>query len=239
MKAVILAAGKGTRLLPYTRVLPKPLLPIGETPMLEILVRQLAHYGFDEQMITVHHLGDLIELFVERLQHRLPHIHLTLVKQEKLMGTAGGVSALPGLDEPFLLLNADLLTTINYAHFMEYHRQAGGLLTVGVHVNRVKSAFGVLDLRSDGQVMGYREKPELEHPISMGIYGCDPDLLKYIPPDDFLDAPDLVNRLVADGQKVVGYTSDAYWLDIGRPDDFARAQDEFEAHKAHFLPEGA
>lgn len=239
MKAVILAAGKGTRLLPYTRVLPKPLLPIGETSMLEILIRQLAHYGFDEQIITVHHLGDLVVLFIEKLQHQMPNTQFTVVRQEKLMGTAGGVSALPGLDEPFLLLNADLLTTINYAQFLNYHRQQGGLLTVGIHINRVKSAFGVLELGAEGQVRGYREKPELEHPISMGIYGCDPAVLKYIPPDDFLDAPDLVNKLVADGQKVVGYQSDAYWLDIGRPDDFARAQDEFEAHKNLFLPEGA
>jgi NDP-sugar pyrophosphorylase family protein len=239
MKAVILASGKGTRLLPYTRVLPKPLLPVGETPMLAILIRQLAYYGFNEQIITVHHLGDLIELFVERFQRCLPGTRLKTVRQHKLMGTVGGVSALPGLDEPFLVVNADLLTTINYADFLEYHRQCGGLLTVGIHPHRTRLAFGVLDVQADGQILGYREKPEVEYPISMGIYGCDPALLAYIPPDDYLDAPDLVNRLVADRQKVVGYKSDAYWLDMGRPDDFTRAQEEFEAHRAEFLPEGA
>jgi NDP-sugar pyrophosphorylase family protein len=239
MKAVILASGKGTRLLPYTRVLPKPLLPIGGKPMLEILIRQLAYYGFDEQIITVHYLGDLIGLFVEKLQNCLPGTRLTLVHQGKLMGTAGGVSALPGLDEPFLLINADLLTTMNYAHFLDYHRQHGGLLTVGIHSNRVKLAFGILNLNTNGEITGYSEKPEVQYPISMGIYGCDPAVLQFIPPDDYLDMPDLVNRVVAHEKHVVGYPSDAYWLDVGRPEDFMKAQSEFEDHSTEFLPEGA
>lgn len=239
MKAVILAAGKGTRLLPYTRVLPKPLLPIGTLPMLEILIRQLAYYGFNEQIITTCYLGDLIDVFVTGLQKRLPKVGLTLVHQEKLMGTVGGVSALPGLDEPFLLVNADLLTTMNYADFMAFHRQCGADLTVGIYRDRMKSAFGVLDLDATGDVKGFREKPELEVPVSMGIYACNPAVLRHIPPDDFMDAPDLVNRMIANGERVGGYINESFWLDIGRPDDFTRAQDEFEARRAQFLPEGA
>ncbi|PJF40419.1 MAG: nucleotidyltransferase family protein [Chloroflexi bacterium] len=237
MKAVILAAGLGTRLRPYTHVLPKPLLPLGDRPILEILIAQLVHYGYDDIIVTTSYLSHVMETYFPMIERKYASAKFTLVKQEKLMGTAGGLSSLPGLgDEPFLVMNADVLTTMDYGALMQHHLQHDGVLTIGTYRKQVKIHLGVLDLDDTGNVIGYREKPEEHFMISMGVYIYSPEVLTYVPPDDYLDLPDLTAQLLADGQIVTTFHFDGYWLDIGRMEDFETAQHIFDENRRQFLP---
>jgi NDP-mannose synthase len=238
MKAVILAAGEGTRLRPYTKVLPKPLLPLGERPMLDILLRQLAYYGFTEITVTAFWLRDAIRLFLQMMQSELPNVKLTYVAQDKLMGTAGGISSLPNLDDTFLVMNADVLTTMNYADLMRYHKEKGAALTIGMYPKKIKISLGVLQMDADNNLLGYAEKPESSYPVSMGIYVFDPSALPYIPPNDYMDLPTLAKRLMDDQKRVVVYPFDGHWIDIGKPEDFTEAQEQYEKLKNEFLPQG-
>ncbi|NWF71302.1 MAG: NTP transferase domain-containing protein [Chloroflexi bacterium] len=239
MKAVVLAAGEGTRLRPFTKVLPKPLLPVGEKPMLDIILRQLAHYGFTEIIVTACWLRESVRLFLQTMQQELPDVQLTYVGQDKLMGTAGGISSLPGLQgEAFLVMNADVLTTMNYGDLMRYHREKQAALTIGMYEKKVKISLGVLQADADHHLLGWAEKPETVHSVSMGIYVVDPSLLTYIPPDDYMDMPTLARQLISEGKPVRVYPFHGHWIDIGRPEDFTEAQEQFERLKDEFLPKG-
>ena len=236
MKAVILAGGKGTRLLPYTTVFPKPLVPLGEKPILDIIIHQLSYYGFQEIILSVGYLGELIQAYFQNGNRKFPHINLTYIKERQPMGTAGSLGLISELDETFLVMNGDVLTTMDYARFIAYHKSKGGILTIGMHPKRVKIDLGVMETDAQGILTSYREKPENTYLVSMGIYAYEPNVLKYIKPDQYLDFPDLVLRLLENKEKVVGYPCNDYWLDIGRHEDYARAQDEFEQMKDQFLP---
>ena len=154
------------------------------------------------------------------------------------MGTAGSLQYVPGIDGTFMVMNGDVLTTLDYKDMIDYHRKMGGILTIGMYKRSVKIDLGVIDADSNGIITGYTEKPEKSHMVSMGVYVFEPDIKKYIEPDAYLDFPDLVHRLLANGEKVVGYPFDGYWLDIGRQEDYAKAQEEFEKMKESFLPTG-
>jgi NDP-mannose synthase len=236
MKAVILAAGEGTRLRPYTKVLPKPLLPLGERPMLDIIMRQLAYYGFTEITVTAFWLRDAIRLFLNMMQDELPNVKINYVPQDKLMGTAGGISSLPGLDETFLVMNADVLTTMNYADVMRYHKEKGASLTISKYEKKIKISLGVLQMDADNNLLGYAEKPESSYPVSMGIYVFEPSVLPLVPPNDYLDIPTLAKQLMDDKKRVVVYPFEGHWIDIGKPEDFADAQEQYERLKHEFLP---
>lgn len=238
MKAVILAAGEGTRLRPYTKVLPKPLLPLGERPMLDIILRQLAHYGFTEIIVTAFWLRDAVRLFLQMMQDKLPNVKITYAAQDKLMGTAGGISSLPNLDDTFLVMNADVLTTMNYADLMRYHKEKGAVLTIGMYEKKTKISLGVLQMDADNNLIGYTEKPEISTPVSMGIYVYEPSVLAYVPPDDYLDLPTLAKRLMDDQKRVVVYPFSGHWIDIGKPEEFDEAREQYERLKHEFLPEG-
>ena len=237
MKAVILAGGKGTRLKPYTTVFPKPLVPLGQRPILDIIIQQLAYYGFRDIILTVGYLAELIEAYFKNSNSRLPNINITYIKEPKPTGTAGSLGLIPDLDGPFLVMNGDILTSMNYMKLAEYHKDKGGILTIGMHNKRVKIDLGVIEANQEGILTGYTEKPEKVYPVSMGIYIYEPAVLNYIEPGEYLDFPDLVLRLIDNGEKVVGYPCDNYWLDIGCHEDYVRAQDEFEQMKDVFLPE--
>lgn len=237
MKAVILAGGKGTRLAPYTTVFPKPLVPLGHRPILEIILRQLVHYGFKEAVLSVGYLAELIQAYFQN-GARPDGLALSYVKESKPLGTAGPLADIPGLDDTFLVMNGDVLTSLDFQSLIEHHRRSGAMLTIATHQKKVKVDLGVIETDAQDRVTGYLEKPETCHRVSMGIYVYQPEVLHYIEPDAYLDFPDLVNRLLQAGEKVVGCPVDAYWLDIGRHDDYAKAQEEFEQHQDRFLPGG-
>ncbi len=231
MKAVILAGGKGTRLAPYTTVFPKPMLPVGERPILETLIRQLGSYGFKDIAVSVGYLGELIQLYFKNCNRLPKNIKITYVIENEPLGTAGSLSLVSGLKGTFLVMNGDVLTTLDYGKFIEFHRRNNGLVTIAMHKREVKIDYGVISTDAGFQVTGYNEKPELDYRVSMGIYAFEAQALEYIKPGQKLDFPELINILLKEGKKVQGYPSDDYWLDIGRHDDYEEAVKIFDKLK--------
>ncbi len=232
MKAVVLAGGRGRRLHPYTMVFPKPLAPVGEVPILEIVLRQLAAAGFHEITLTLGYLGELIEAYLAARSQVAAGLDLRTVTEPAPTGTAGSLTGVPGLDETFLVMNGDVLTSLDFRALVDHHRACGATLTIACHRKHLPLGVGVLELaEGDGRVIGYREKPDLTFPVSMGVYVYEPEALDYIPRGAPFDLPELVERLLEAGRPVASYTSDCVWLDIGEPADFARAGEVLEAHR--------
>jgi NDP-sugar pyrophosphorylase family protein len=235
MKAVILAGGKGTRLAPYTTVLPKPLMPMGDMPILEVVLRQLRRSGVDHVDIAVGHLAELIRaMFGDGAKLGLD---IAYSIEDKPLGTAGPLTLIGGLgDDTFLVMNGDILTTLDYADLVRHHKASGAAATIAMYTRQVKIDFGVLETDGHGRLRDIIEKPTKEYSVSMGIYVFEPRILKMLQHNERKDFPDLVKDLLAVGEHVGVYPFNGYWLDIGRPDDFARAVEEFEARRDEFLP---
>ena len=234
MKAVILAGGKGTRLKPYTTILPKPLMPIGDMPILEILLRQMKRVGVNEAVLTVGHLAELLRLFFqdgERLG-----MNITYSYEDTPLGTAGPLSLVDSLDETFLVANGDVLTTLPLANLLAHHHLSGAMATIAMHRRQVYIDLGVIQQNDEGRVTGYIEKPTYDFMVSMGIYVFEPRVLEFIPRNEYLDFPDLVKKLIAAGEVVTGFPFDGYWQDLGRADDYERAIEDFDRMRAEFLP---
>lgn len=235
MKAVILAGGKGTRLAPYTKILPKPLMPIGEMPILEILLRQMKRAGVDEAILTVGYLEELLRAFFKDGERLGLSIQYSFEKSP--LGTAGPLSMVSGLDNTFLVSNGDVLTTLDLADLVRFHKESRAMATIAMHARQVKIDLGVLQLNGSNEIVGYVEKPTYDFHVSMGIYVFEPDVLQYIPKGQYLDFPDLVLKLLENGEKVIGYPFSGYWQDLGRPDDYERAVDDFETIRPLILGE--
>ncbi len=231
MKAVILAGGRGTRLAPYTTILPKPLMPVGGVPILEIILWQLHHFGVTEVTLACGYLAELIRayLLTSEVAKRLKiNFHV----ETHATGTAGAIGQIQGLgDEPFIAMNGDILTSLDYADVMRYHKETDAALTIAITKKIVRIELGVLMLDDSSKVIGYQEKPVKEYPASTGIYVYSPRALKYIEKEGYLDLPTLVLKLIAAGERVSGYQNNAFWLDIGNKDDFEKASADFEARQ--------
>jgi NDP-sugar pyrophosphorylase family protein len=227
MKAVILAGGKGTRLIPYSAVFPKPLVPIGDKPILDIVMRQLSYYGFNEVILSVGYLAELIQAY---FQHSPVAIktNLSFVKETKPLGTAGSLSLIPDPKEPFLVMNGDILTTLNFAKLLNCHREKKPALTIAIKKREVKIDLGVIEVDERNHLISYREKPTHNYLVSMGIYIYEPRVLKYLEKNEYLDFPSLVLRLLKNGEEVICYLSEDYWMDIGRHEDYAKVAEDFE-----------
>ena len=234
MKTVILAGGKGTRLAPYTTIFPKPLVPIGDRPILEIIIRQLAGQGLGDIILSIGHLGELIEAYFQNGRRNIPELSLDYFRENEPLGTAGSLAMIPGLDETFLAMNGDILTTLDYRALIRHHREQGAALTVAMHRKDIKIDLGVLETDDEGKLVSYNEKPLYSFNVSMGIYVYEPRALEYIPKGKYMDFPDLVRTLLDHGEKVAGFHSRDYWLDIGRREDYELAQQEFESRAAEF-----
>jgi NDP-sugar pyrophosphorylase family protein len=233
-RVVIQAGGKGTRLYPYTTVLPKPLMPIGDAPILEIVLQQLVHYGFRDVTITVGHLGHLIQAVLgdgSRYGARIDY-----VREKEPRGTMGALSSLPELDGTVLVMNGDLLTDFNFRDFIEAHWAGETELSVGVYNKRIPVSLGVLDLDERHRAIGFREKPVLTFPCSMGIYAVEPGIRRLIPRHGTFGFDDLMALCLERDIAVRAHPFDGLWLDIGRPDDYAEAARLFQEHRARLLP---
>lgn len=237
MKAVILAGGLGSRLRPFTTTFPKPLMPLGDVPIIEILLRQLRAHGVDEAILLTGHLAYLIEGYLG--DGRAMGMTIRYVRETSPRGTAGPLRQLAGqLNDDFLVVNGDLLTDVDYGALMEYHRQAGASLTISTYRREERIELGVLTIDDRGGVLGYDEKPTMAFNISMGLYAMSPSVLARIP-DGHYDMPVLVEDLIAAGVRVAARRHDGFWLDIGRPDDYARANELISSHSDRFMhPEG-
>jgi NDP-mannose synthase len=233
--AVVLAGGRGTRLRPYTTILPKPLVPIGdEFSILEIVLRQLVHRGFGRATLAIGHQGALIQAVVGDGSQW--GIEVDYTTENEPLGTIGPlVGILDRLPEHFLVLNGDILTDLDYADVLRDHALSRGSLTIATYQRQVDVDFGVLQVEGD-VVVGFEEKPKLGYSVSMGVYGLSRGTLASYPVGRPLGFDQLVLDLLGGGKRPHAYHFDGYWLDIGRPDDYDRANQDFATMRATLLP---
>ncbi len=222
MKAVILAGGKGTRLHPYTASFPKPLMPVGDAPIMERLLRQLYAAGIRDVTVLTGHLAYLIEGYFG--DGAALDLTISYVREEQPLGTAGPLRQLTGRlhGEDFLVLNGDLLTDLDFAALAAHHRAHTAVVTVGTYRTVERVDLGVLHLDASGRLVRYDEKPSYDLDVSMGVYAMSPAVLTRIPNGPY-DMPTLIGDLIASGVPVHSYPHDGLWLDIGRPEDYTRA----------------
>jgi NDP-mannose synthase len=234
-QAVILAGGRGTRLRPYTATLPKPLVPIGEDmSILEIVLRQLGHQGFTRATIAVGHLGQLIQAYAGDGSQW--GIAVDYAVEDEPLGTMGPVvKMLDRLPEHFLVMNGDILTDIDYVAMLADHVASGAPLTVATYAREVLIDFGVLET-DGGKVVGFREKPSLSYTVSMGIYAISRSALARYPVGRPFGFDELMVDLIERGDLPASAPFDGYWLDIGRPEDYERANAEFPSMRDQLLP---
>ncbi len=234
MQAIILAGGKGTRLRPFTAALPKPLIPVGDMPILEVVLRQLRHYGADRITIAVNHLAHLIMAFFGNGEKLGLSIEYSL--EEQPLGTAGPLGLIEDLDQNFLVLNGDLLSTIDYAQLFRFHADTGADITVGLFRKNLKIELGVITTAGE-DLVDYVEKPTYSFDVSMGIYAMRRSVIDLLNKGERLDLPQLVLRARDDGRVVKCFTGDYQWLDIGRPDDYETAVSFFTENRKAYLPD--
>jgi len=234
--AVILAGGRGTRLRPYTTTIPKPLVPIGdESAILEIVLRQLAANGIRRVTIAIGHLGELIRAYVGSGEQW--DLEVDYATEARPLGTMGPVVALlDRLPDQFLVLNGDILTDLRFSALLDAHAASDAPLTIATYRRQVEIDFGVLTVES-GRVVAFREKPSLHYEVSMGVYALSHATLESYPVGEPLGFDRLVLDLLEAGRMPAAYPVEGYWLDIGRPEDYDRANAEFAGLRSLLLPE--
>jgi NDP-sugar pyrophosphorylase family protein len=237
MQAIVLAGGKGTRLRPFTNVFPKPLMPLGDDdpkPIIEVVLRQLARAGFGDVTIITGYLTEFIEAFCgsgERFDTSIEYRRETTP-----LGTAGGLTLIERPREPVLVMNGDILTTLDFAAMYAFHCLRQSAATIASYPREVAIDFGVLEFGEDPHVIaGYREKPSFSFQVSMGVYILDPSAWDILTPGEPLSMPDLLESLRLLGRPVHCFRQACYWLDIGRHDDYATANEVFVSRRAEFL----
>jgi NDP-sugar pyrophosphorylase family protein len=239
-RAVVLAGGEGVRLRPYTAVIPKPLMPVKDRPVLDIVLRQLCRAGIEHVTIATGYLAELIEAFCG--DGSTYGMRIDYFREREPLGTVGALRLIEGLDDSFLVMNGDILTDMSYEALMADHVQSGAASTIATTSRTIEVSLGVMhfqDVRDDGRVTDYTEKPTLYYEASMGIYTFHPRVLEHIEPGVRLDFPDLILRLIKAGEEVRAFRPDAYWLDLGRHDDYERAMQEFESVRHRLLGDEA
>lgn len=232
-RAVILAGGKGTRLKPYTVVLPKPLVPIGEYPILEIIIRQLAFYGFDHVTITVNHLADIIKAFFG--DGSKWNINIDYSLEDKPLSTMGPLKLIKDLPENFLIMNGDVLTDLNYAEFYDDHVNGGNVFTISSYEREESIEYGILESDSGNKLCAFKEKPKHKYSVSMGVYMANKAILDVIPDNQFYGFDHLMLELLKNNNPASIRKFDGYWMDIGRPDDYMQAIEEFQVMNGKLL----
>jgi NDP-sugar pyrophosphorylase family protein len=233
MRAVILAGGKGTRLRPYTVALPKPLMPIGDYPILEVIVRQLAYFGYKHITMAVNHQAEIIRAFFEQGEKWGISIDYSL--EDKPLSTMGPLKLIKDLPDNFLVMNGDILTDLDFKAFYDGHVANNNLFTISSYTRIVKTEYGVLELNGDNHLIGFKEKPVIPYTVSMGIYMVNKSILQEIPDGAAYGFDNLMIDLIVKGKPVTVKTFNGYWLDIGRPDDYMQAIEEFDNLKDQFI----
>ena len=234
MQAVILAGGKGSRLRPFTVNLPKPLVPLDDIPILEVVLKQLKQSGITDIVIAVNHLANLIMAFFGDGKNM--GLNITYSLEDQPLGTAGPLSGIDYLEDAFLVMNGDVLTTIDYSDLFKFHQEEGSAVTIATHTKEVNIDLGVLK-RNGKEFSDYIEKPTYSFDVSMGIYIFSQKVLDYIPSGRKLDMPDLILTVKKAGEKICCYTGDYYWMDIGRVSDYEEASRLFKEKRGEFLKE--
>lgn len=226
-RAILLAGGKGTRLKPYTLTMPKPLVPVGDYPIIEIIIRQLAKNGFTHITLTVNHMADMIKEFCGDGSKWGILIDYSL--ETKPLSTMGPLKLIQDLPENFLVMNGDVLTNIDYGQFFDKHVKEGNVFTVSAYERDHKVDYGVLETNETNQLVAFKEKPILHYKVSMGVYMLNKACLDVIPDDTFYGFDHLMLDLIKNNNPATVKVFDGYWLDIGRPDDYEQAINDYQA----------
>jgi NDP-sugar pyrophosphorylase family protein len=235
VRVVILAGGKGTRLLPYTVVIPKPLMPLGELPILEVIIRQLVRHGFDHITLAVNHHAKLIKAFFMDGAKWGTRIDYSI--EDKPLSTMAPIRLIENLPDNFMVMNGDILTDLDYEAFAAHHTSNGNLFTISSYARDHIVDYGVLETDGCGTLTTFSEKPRVHYEVSMGVYMLNRSVLEFIPVDQPYGFDDLMRDLLAAGRPAAVQRHDGFWLDIGRPDDYAIAVEEFERMKGKLLGE--
>ncbi len=233
-RAIVLAGGKGTRLRPYTVVLPKPLMPIGEYPILEVIVRQLAHHGFGHITLAVNHQAHLIQAFFGNGERW--GVYIDYSQENSPLSTVAPLRLIENLPDNFLLLNGDILTDLDFNRLFCEHVAARRLFTIAAHHRTQAVDYGVIEVDAHNTLTGFSEKPSVDYLVSMGVYAVNKSVLSFVPPQQPYGFDNLMRDLLAGGERVKVEPYEGYWLDIGRPDDYIQAIEEFDQWKPRFLP---
>lgn len=226
MKAVLLAGGRGRRLEPFTTTIPKPLFPLGEKPILQIIIEQLIKVGITEFIISIGYLGELIEAyFGNGLKF---NCRIEYIRESTPLGTAGAISLIPKIKDDFIFMNGDILTTMNFIEAYNYHKNNNNLLTLCTYKKSVKSSLGIINIDEQSNVTSYLEKPTNEYLVSSGIYIMHPKIKNYINKNEKIDLPQLIQRLIRKDMKVKTFDITGAWFDIGTPGDLEMALKFYE-----------
>ena len=235
-RAVILAGGKGTRLRPYTAVLPKPLMPVGDYSILEIIIRQLVRHGFAHITMAVNHQADIIQaLYGDGSKWK---IKIDYSLENQTLSTMGPLRLIPDLPDNFLVMNGDILTDLHYGDFFNIHVAEKQIFSISSHRREHKVDYGVLKTDTNGILTGFEEKPVFSFCVSMGIYMVNRKILDFIPENEPFGFDHLMLKLISEKQQVIVRDHHGYWFDIGRPDDYLKVLDEFDVLKNKLLPDG-
>lgn len=232
-RAVILAGGKGRRLAPYTITFPKPMVPVGDMPIIEIVIRQLKNSGFSHITLAVGHLAELIMAYLQDGSRWGSQIDYS--REDSPLGTTGPLLLMQDLPENFLVMNGDILTTLNYRDLFNFHVKSKADLTIACHRCNTKVDLGVIEFDGRMEVTGYREKPTIPYDVSMGVYVFNRRALQGLKSGTYIDLPTVVQRLIEERRPVKVFLSDNIWLDIGRPTDYEDASIQFQSMREAFL----
>ena len=226
MQALVLAGGKGTRLAPFTISFPKPLVPVGDRPIMHHLIERLRDAGFLDIVLSVNHLASLIEAYFG--DGSTFGVRIRYTREERPLGTAGPLGVTADLADHFLVMNGDLLTDVDFAALYGTHRTGSAPATIVTYRREVPITLGVVVDDGTGHLAEYREKPVLSYEVSTGIYAMSREVIRHLTPGEPLDMPDLMRRLTAAGTPPRLYRHEGRWLDIGRVEDYQQAQEEWE-----------
>jgi NDP-sugar pyrophosphorylase family protein len=210
------------------------MMPIGDKTILEILLYQMKAAGINHVTLTVGHMAGLMRAFFQDGSQY--DLDIQYAYESSPLGTAGPLANIDHLRDTFLVANGDVLSLLPIADLIRFHKEKGGICTIAMHQRAVKIDLGVIEMDGGFQVENYIEKPTIDYSVSMGLYVFEPRVLEYIPKGQYLDFPDLVKKLLAAGEKVIGYPYDGYWQDLGHPEDYEQAVEDFDSMRHLFLP---
>jgi NDP-sugar pyrophosphorylase family protein len=223
-RAIILAGGKGTRLRPYTMTLPKPLVPLGDKPILERIIEQLKGHGFTHVTITVNHMAEIIKAFFGDGSKWGIQIDYTM--ENMALSTMGPLTLVEDLPSHFLVMNGDVLTDLNFSMFYDLHVKENSIFTIAAHRRSERIDYGLLHHDDNNKLIKFEEKPHYDFLVSMGVYMVSREVMEYIPSDTFFGFDHLMYRLLEVKRPATVFEYGGFWLDIGRPSDYELATEK-------------
>lgn len=238
MQAILMAGGQGRRLRPITAVLPKPLVPIGDISVLEMVLRQLRWYGFDNVVLCVGYRSELIMAVVG--DGRRYGLDVRYEVEEEPLGTIGPLARIDRLEDNFLVMNGDICTDLDFGFLLRWHKAHEAPASVSLHPRREKLELGIIHLSDSGErLTGFEEKPEFSFYVAMGVNAFRRSVVELIPSNGAFGFDDLMSTMLARNTDIRAFRHDGFWLDIGRPDDYQRMLDEFPSRETALLPDSS